>query len=123
MILDSKAFTAFQNRLANHLAGIPARQADKRGLSALRLLVASAPPPDAASVFIPQQRALFVLRHVASWLTDDDAEDLDDEADFRIAELYTCLAPIVQDVAGAHWDSIFDLIESGLNVGDYKGSR
>jgi len=115
-MLDTKPFETAQNRLASSLSGIPAKQANEKGVPALRLLVASAPPPDAASVFIPQQRAIFVLRHVASWLTSDEADDLDEEVEARIAELYTVMAPIVQSVQGAHWDSIFDLIETGLDV-------
>jgi hypothetical protein len=47
-------------------------------------------------------------------LTSD--EDLEEEVDLRVAELYAVMAPIVQDVQGAHWDSIFDLIETGLEV-------
>jgi hypothetical protein len=115
-LLDSKALATAQNRLASGLSGIPARQANERGIPAIRLLVASAPPSDAASVFIPQQRAMFVLKHLASWLTSEDSDELDDEVDFRVAELYTALAPVVQDVPGAHWDAIFDLIEMGLEV-------
>lgn len=59
-----------------------------------------------------------MLRHIAGWLTSDDADDLDEEVETRIAEVYTALAPIVQDVQGAHWDAIFDLIETGLDVSD-----
>lgn len=72
-------------------------------------------------MFIPQQRALFVLRHIASWLTSD--EDLEEEVDLRVAELYAVMAPIVQDVQGAHWDSIFDLIETGLEVSQMRFQR
>lgn len=122
-MLDTKPFETAQNRLASSLSGIPAQQANEKGVPALLLLVASAPPPDAASVFIPQQRAIFVLRHVASWLTSDDADDLDEEVEARIAELYTVMAPIVQSVQGAHWDSIFDLIETGLDVSAYHPAR
>jgi hypothetical protein len=115
-MLDAKAFATAQNRLANALTGISVRNANTQGLPALRLLVASAPPPDAASLFIPQQRAVFALRHVGGWLTSEDeaADELEDELDVRIAELYIALAPIVQDLSGAHWDAIFDLISGAL---------
>jgi hypothetical protein len=59
---------------------------------------------------------VFVLRHVAGWLTSDDAEDLDEEVELRLAQLYVAVAPIVQDLSGAHWDAIFDLVESSLEV-------
>lgn len=117
LLLSSKALETAQNRLANNLAGVPASEASDKGISAIRLLIASAPPPDAAAVFIPQQRAVFVLRHVASWLTADDADDPSEDVEYRLAELYMVLAPIVQDLPGAHWDAMYDLVESGLEVG------
>ena len=117
ILIDSKAFATAQNRLASALTGVPARQANDKGIPALRLLTASAPAADSTSMFIPQQRAIFVLRHVTSWLTGDDGDDLDEEVESRLAELYTVIAPIVQDVEGGHWDSIFDLIETGLDAG------
>ncbi|GMK59535.1 hypothetical protein CspeluHIS016_0801410 [Cutaneotrichosporon spelunceum] len=115
-MLDTKAFDVAQNRLANALTGISIKNVNEKGVPALRLLAASAPPQDSLSVFLPQQRAVFVLRHVGGWLTSEDeaADDLSDEVDTRVAELYAALTPIVQDLSGAHWDGIFDLIESGL---------
>lgn len=116
LMLDSKAFGMAQNRLANFLTGISVKQANEKGLPALRLLIASAPPLDSTSIFLPQQRAVFALRHVGGWLTSEDeaADDLADEVDVRVAELYTAVAPIVQDLAGAHWDAMFDLVEGTL---------
>lgn len=118
LLLDSQAFDQAQNRLASTLTGVSLKKANSHGVAYLRLLAASAPPAGAASTFIPQQRAMFVMRHVAGWLTDesDDADDLAEELEARVAEVYTALAPIVQDIPGAHWDSIFDLIESSLEV-------
>jgi hypothetical protein len=116
LLLDTKSFETAQNRLASAVTTIPANFANSKGIPALRLLIASAPPPDAPSVFLPQQRAVFVLRHVGGWLTSDEADDLDEEIEYRLAQLYTALAPIVQDLSGGHWDSIFDLVESGLEV-------
>ncbi|KAK8854764.1 hypothetical protein IAR55_003503 [Kwoniella newhampshirensis] len=113
-MLDTKSFATAQNRLANAVTSIRPTQVAKSGIPLLRILVASAPPADAASVFLPQQRALFVLRHVSGWLTSDDADDLPEEVEYRVAELETAVAPIVQDLSGAHWDGIFDLVESGL---------
>ncbi|ORX38482.1 hypothetical protein BD324DRAFT_607949 [Kockovaella imperatae] len=111
---DSQAISTARNRLANSITGIKAKDIGVTGLPALRLLLASAPLPDSTSDFIPQQRAIFVLRHVSGWLTDDDAEDLPEETEFRLAELFNALGPVVQDVPGQHWDAIFDLLENGL---------
>lgn len=116
LMQDSKAMEKAQNRLANALTGISVENANERGLPALRLLIASAPPPDSVALFLPQQRAVFVLRHIGGWLTSEDeaVDDLADEIDVRVAEMYTALAPIVQDLSGAHWDAIFDLISGAL---------
>ncbi|WRT68426.1 uncharacterized protein IL334_005402 [Kwoniella shivajii] len=118
LLLDHKSFSVAQNRLANALTSVKADSTavTKQGIPYIRLLIASAPPADAASVFLPQQRAIFVLRHVNSWLIADD--DMPEEIEYRIAELETALAPIVQDLPGGHWDAIFDLIESGLDLSD-----
>lgn len=115
-MIDTPAFTTAQNRLANALTGISVKAANEKGLPVLRLLIASAPEPDTASLFIPQQRALFVLKHVGGWLTSEDeaADEFSDEIDVRVAQLYTALAPIVQDMSGSHWDQIFDLIDGAL---------
>ncbi|WVR00029.1 hypothetical protein IAU59_007171 [Kwoniella sp. CBS 9459] len=122
LLLDTKPFSLAQNRLANALTSVKPRASAvlKQGLPYLRLLIASAPPADAASVFLPQQRALFVLRHVNGWLTaedeDDDEAEMPEEVEYRIAQLETAVAPIVQDLSGAHWDGIFDLVENGLDA-------
>lgn len=114
ILLDSPPFETAQNRLANALTGISPAQADVKGLSALRVLVASAPPFESSAAFIPERRALFVLRHIESWLASDDLEDLSDELQLRLIELFTALAPIVQSELGAHWDMMFDMLESNV---------
>lgn len=84
----------------------------------LKLLDAVAPAPDSVDTFIPQQRAVFLMRQLNGWLVSE--EDLDDdiseEVETRIFKLYSNLCPIVQDVQGAHWDSIFDMLASNLEV-------
>lgn len=113
-MLDTPPFETAQNRLANALTGIKASEADVKGLWALRLLVASAPPTDSAAAYIPERRALFVLRHVESWLASEELEDLSDELQLRLMEMFTVLVPIVQSVMGAHWEMIFDLLENNV---------
>lgn len=124
VMMDSKPFEVAQNRLANALTAVSAKNANEKGIPALRILIASAPALDAASEFIPQQRAIFVLRHIATWLAagaggnedeEDEDEDEGEEMLIRVAELYIVLAPIVQSVPGAHWESIFDLLENVLD--------
>ena len=116
ILVDSKSLSTAQNRIAKSLTGIKPSDIASRGVPTMRLLLATAPGADSASEFIPQQRAIFVLRHVSSWLASDEVDDLPEELEFRLAELYNVLAPIVQDLPGGHWDSIFDLMESGIEV-------
>ena len=115
-LMESDVLHRAQNRLADTLAGVKTTQMGAEGVMALRLLLASAPPIDAAAEFLPPQRALFVLRHVLSWLADDSIDDLPEDLEFRLAELCTILAPTIQNVPGGHWDQVFDLLESGLEV-------
>ncbi len=113
---DSRSFSTAQNRLASALTTIPTRQISKAGIAHIRLLNATAPPQDAASLFIPQQRAIFVLKHVSGWLVDEDDEGMSEDVEWRVLELYSYLGAVVQDLQGSHWDSIFDLVENGLEV-------
>lgn len=122
LLLDSERFQTAQNRLASYLTTIKPSQAGKEGIPAIRRLLTSAPPADAPSVFLPQQRAIFVLRHIGSWLTSDEADDFDESMEVYVTQLYAALAPVVQDVSGGHWDAIFDMIESGLDVSTNSGS-
>lgn len=114
ILLDTELFTRTQNRFASALTTVPPSKASDQGIPTIRLLIASAPPPDAPSVFLPQQRALLVLRHIGSWLASDEADEFDESMEVYIAQVYASLAPVVQDLSGAHWDGIFDLIENGL---------
>lgn len=123
-MLDTQAFATAQTRLASALTTIPPSKCHT-ALNLLRIFNASAPEADSTFVFLPQQRALFVLRHVAGWLTSDDVDEdkLPEDMEFRVLELESAVAPIVQDVGGAHWDGIFDLVESGLEVTSFLHSQ
>jgi E3 ubiquitin-protein ligase listerin len=104
-----------QNEVASKLSGVGIATVSTEGIKLLRLLNALAPSPDSTSDFIPQQRVVFLLKNISGWLLDDES-DLPEELEVRIVELYEHLCPVVQDVPGAHWHSIFDLIASNLEV-------
>ncbi|KAG9311744.1 hypothetical protein JVU11DRAFT_7987 [Chiua virens] len=110
----------YRNELAASLIGVRREAASTTGLVTLRLLAATAPDPDSDIVFLPQQRAVNVMKACMAWFTDDDDDD-DDDDDFVNEELQSAitlvslhLAPILQNVPGSHWDLIWDLIESNL---------
>lgn len=106
----------FQNELASTLAGIPSSAASSRGLPLLRMLLATAPALDAPIIFLPQQRSMFLIQRVQVWIGSDD--ELDEEIHANVAELFLHLAPIIQELSGSHWDLIFDIVESNLEVSE-----
>ena len=118
LLLDSKELEVAQNRLAGQLTGITSSQVPQSGIDTLRLLLASAPPAEAAATFLTQQRATFVFRHISSWITQGESSNIPDSLEYYFMCFCTEIAPIIQDLRGSHWDSMFDLVEAGLEVGD-----
>lgn len=104
--------------MASQITGVKLQNASTEGLRVLRLLNALTPPEQSEDIFLPQQRAIFLMQHLNGWLLSEDeaAEDITEEIEARIALLYSALAPIVQDVSGSHWNSIYDMISSNLEV-------
>ncbi|EPQ26430.1 uncharacterized protein PFL1_06078 [Pseudozyma flocculosa PF-1] len=113
-VQETQAYDRLRNELAANLAGVPASKANDQGLALLRLLVGAAPGDDADAPLIPQQRAIFLLQTLQKWIASD--EDIDEEINVRLAQIFVALIPIVQDVAGSHVDFFFDLVESNLDV-------
>ncbi|KZO96166.1 hypothetical protein CALVIDRAFT_555263 [Calocera viscosa TUFC12733] len=114
VLAESPRLNRYQNELASRLSGIPPSRANSQGLQLLRLLIASAPSPDSLGTFIPQQRTIFLIQALQKWMISD--EDLDEEIDRRLGELFEVLAPVIIDVPGAHWDLIFEVLESNLEA-------
>ena len=107
-----------RNEIANRLTGVAVQTAATEGLRVLRIFNALTPAEDSEDIFLPQQRTVFLMQHLNGWLVSDDeaADDFPEELEARIALLYANLAPIVQDVPGAHWDSMIDMISSNLEA-------
>ncbi|KDN47536.1 hypothetical protein K437DRAFT_93361 [Tilletiaria anomala UBC 951] len=110
----SQAYNRACNEAAARLTGTPPSKAGTEGLALLRHISALAPSSDSVTAFIPQQRAIFVLQNVQKWLASD--EEIPEEINTRLAELATNLLPIVQDIAGSHFDLFLELVESNLEV-------
>jgi E3 ubiquitin-protein ligase listerin len=104
----------YRNELAADLFGVPASEANTRGLLLLRKLAAAAPDQDSDIAFLPQLRAVNVMKACQQWIASD--EDVDEEVESVMALVFTHLAPVLQNVPGAHWDLIFDVIENNLEV-------
>lgn len=119
-LLGSPRYERYQNEVASDLAGVTPAAANAKGTSLLRLLSVVAPPLDSPYIFLPQQRAIFLLQTLQKWVSSDD--ELSDEVHGRLAELFVNLAPVVQSLPGAHWDLMFDILESNVEVGSLRTS-
>lgn len=113
-VYDTPLYDRQRNDIVSRLASTPPPKANREGLTLLRLAVAIAPPPESSMVFVPQQRVVFLLQGLQRWVASD--EDLDEEINTRLAELFLHVAPLVQEMPGSHLDFFYDLIESNLEV-------
>jgi hypothetical protein len=104
----------YRNELAAGLLGIPATRANTEGLLSLQKLAATAPDPMSDVVFLPQLRAINVMKACQQWIASD--EDIDEEVESEMTLIFFHLAPILQNVSGAHWEFVFDVIENNLEV-------
>ncbi|GAA5872634.1 hypothetical protein JCM3774_001869 [Rhodotorula dairenensis] len=118
LLQETPRFERYQNELAADLAGVTPSTLDVKGGPALRQLLASAPPPDAPVIFLPQQRSMFLIQAITRWIASD--EPIPEEMNAGIVELFCHLAPIVQDLSGGHWDLMFDLVETHLDAADWE---
>ena len=117
-VIDSAPEPPRLDRLRNELAasvfGVTANKANTEGLLLLRRLTSTAPDPDSDTVFLPQPRAINVMKACQQWIASD--EDINEETESAMTLVFFHLAPILQGVLGAHWDLIFDVIENNLEV-------
>jgi E3 ubiquitin-protein ligase listerin len=104
----------YRNEIASDILGVPANRANTAGIVLLRRLAATAPDSESDVVFLPQQRAVNVVKTCQAWVISD--EDIDEEVESMITLLFIHMAPILQNVAGNHWEFIFDVIENNLEV-------
>jgi hypothetical protein len=111
----------YRNELAAGLLGIPATKANTEGLLSLQKLVATAPDPLSDVVFLSQPRAVNVIKAFQQWIVSD--EDIDEEVESEMISIFLHLAPLLQNVSGAHWEFIFDIIENNLEVGQCYYTR
>ncbi|SRR6266571_3294945 len=104
----------YRNELAAGILGIPASKANTDGLLLLRRLAATAPDPESDVVFLPQPRAVNFVKACQGWVSSD--EDIDEDVESEITNVFFHFVPILQNVPGSHWEFIFDVIENNLEV-------
>lgn len=113
--VDSPRLDRYRNELAASITGVPPSKASTAGLALLRKLIAAAPPADSDVVFLPQHRAVNLVKACQHWATSDD-EDIGEDVECAMTEVFVRVAPILQNVPGAHWEFIFDVVESNVEV-------
>jgi len=111
----------YRNEIASDIIGVPPSKANQEGFILLRRLAAVAPDSESDVVFLPQQRAVNVVKTCQAWVVSD--EDIDEDVESMMTLLFTHLAPILQNVPGNHWEFIFDVIENNLEVCQQAGHR
>jgi len=65
-------------------------------------------------VFLSQPRAVNVIKACQQWIISD--EDVNEEVESEMTLIFFHLAPLLQNMSGAHWEFIFDIIEHNLEV-------
>ncbi|KIY45151.1 hypothetical protein FISHEDRAFT_49914 [Fistulina hepatica ATCC 64428] len=103
----------YRNELAASLLGISARKANVEGLAVLRRLGATAPDTESGVIFLPQPRAVNVVKACQLWINSDD-DDVDEATLSAMTLVFVNLIGILQTVSGSHWGFIFDVIENNL---------
>jgi hypothetical protein len=112
----------YRNEQAAELLGIKSSKVNTDGLLTLRRLVASAPSMESDVVFLPQNRAVNVVKACQGWITSDDA-DVEEEVQSAMTLVFVYLAPILQNIHGSHWDLIWDILENNLEVRNYTNTE
>ena len=80
----------------------------------MRNLAAAAPDPESDVAFLPQPRAVNLVKACQQWITSD--EDLEEDVQSEMTLVFAAIVPILSNVPGGHWDLMFDVIENNLEV-------
>ncbi|CAE6527519.1 unnamed protein product [Rhizoctonia solani] len=112
--VESTRLDRWRNDIASRIPGVPMSNINQGGIPLLRALNCLAPPPDSGIVFMPQQRAVYLVQALQKWMSSD--EELDSTMEALLTALLNHLLPILQTVQGAHWEFILDILEANLSV-------
>ncbi|KAF8828303.1 hypothetical protein HHX47_DHR4000608 [Lentinula edodes] len=129
----------YRNELASSLLGVSPSRATSDGLRILlRLVLGTAPDVESEAEFLPVQRAVNVIKACQKWIEEGgDNDDASGEEGEQIAETgdgmeelesamtltFYHLAPILQNVAGGHWQFIFDVVENNIENCDFNFTK
>ncbi|KAL7800271.1 hypothetical protein V8C37DRAFT_364706 [Trichoderma ceciliae] len=108
---SSKLASNFCNRLVSDIAGASA--SDSKTLLTLVLLTLSAQVYDSGELPVANNRIVFAVRQITSWLEED--ETLSAPLSAEICRVLTQLLPCMSDVFGSYWEKA---IEFSLDLWD-----
>lgn len=111
---EASRLDRYRNELAAEILGVRPSRANTDGLWFLRRLAAAAPDPESDIIFLPEHRAVNLMKACQQWIASD--EDIDEDVESEMTVIFLHLAPILQSIPGAHWDLIFDIMENNLEV-------
>ena len=111
---DTPLLDRYRNEVAADTLGVAESEIDSAGLLILRRLAATAPDADSDIPFLPQPRAINLMKACQEWILSE--EGISDEVQSQLTFLFLHVAPILQNVSGSHWDLIFDISENNLEV-------
>lgn len=112
--LEPPKLDRYRNEFAAGMMGVGASKANTDGLWLLHKLALIAPDPESETVFLPQNRAVNFMKTCQNWISSD--EDISEDVESEMTLIFQYLSPILQNVPGAHWEFIFDVIENNLEV-------
>ncbi|EUC55355.1 E3 ubiquitin-protein ligase listerin, putative [Rhizoctonia solani AG-3 Rhs1AP] len=112
--IESPRLDRWRNDVASRIPSVPIGNVNQAGLPLLRTLNCLAPPLDSGIIFMPQQRAIYLVQALQKWMSSD--EELDSSMEALVTALLNHLIPILQTVRGAHWEFILDILETNLSV-------
>lgn len=110
-ILTPSRMERLWNGLINSILGVTENDAHTKGLALLVLLNAVLPNVDEGSASIPVPRAMFLTKHLLEWMEAScDAVNLSIGLIVESTKILRCIFPIVKEMYGEHWDSVFRFI-------------
>lgn len=111
---QSTQLDRLRNQVASDITTINAIDSSGKGRVLLWQLLALAPDAGGEEALLGVKRAVFLVQHLEQWALAD--EDLSQDTQNVVTAVLFHLAPILQGVAGGHWDFACDIIESNLEV-------
>jgi len=100
-----------RNGLASDITGIPASKAGEAGLRKIVLLNAALPKPGQDTPPLPQQRAIFLIKHLLSWFEDEAfAVNPSYSVIVEASKAIATILPVIKELYGEHWELLCEYV-------------